>query len=323
MAEPLSPVDIARIALRKLTELKLPPTPENYAQHYRDIAGMPPREEVSKQQAAAQALEMARALLEALTSANRGMTQGIEQFDLQARALLVEAERNEDPEVLREVFAAMTASSTWLLTQVEDARAELARTREQLDIVHRQLAEAQSESLTDVLTGLANRRAVTQFLAREMARATRQKLSLCVALIDLDHFKRINDQFGHLVGDRALCHFAQLARPVLRETDVIGRWGGEEFLAVLPDTPIDGAVTTVSRIRKIIDGKPLVENHQNIPIGFSVGVARFVSGESADHLVERADRAMYVAKQAGRGRTAVADEGTPGAEQVSAASPAR
>lgn len=299
----ITPVEIARRALSRLSQNKLPPTPENYAAHYREIAGLP----ANGPDAPGQLLEMARALLQAISSANDDLSQDLGRFDTEARQLLNEAQDNEDPDALRDILGAMTASSSWLLNQVGQAREELDRTREQLDIAHKQLDQAQYDALTDPLTRLPNRRGLDVTLPREIARAKRNKSPLCVALIDLDHFKRINDEHGHDAGDRALRHFAQLAKPALRETDMIGRYGGEEFLVVLPDTAVDGAMITLNRLARLLESKPLVVGQVAIVIRFSAGVAAWEVGESVEHVVSRADQAAYAAKRAGRGRTLAAE----------------
>jgi diguanylate cyclase len=308
----LSPVDIARLALSRLSHNKLPPTPENYAAHYREIAGLP----ANGPDAPGQLLEMARALLQAISVANDDLSQDLGRFDSEARQLLNDAQDNEDPETLKEILGAMTASSSWLLSQVAGARAELDRTREQLDIAHKQLDQAQYDALTDPLTRIPNRRGLDNALPREIARAKRTRSPLCVALIDLDHFKKINDEHGHDAGDRALRHFAQLAKPALRETDMIGRWGGEEFVVVLPDTSADGAVITMTRLARLLEQKPLVIGQAQVQliIRFSAGVAAWELGESVEHVVGRADQAAYAAKKAGRGRTVVADPLPPMAD---------
>lgn len=154
----------------------------------------------------------------------------------------------------------------------------------------------QATARTDSLTGLANRRAWDEAIGRELARARRTESPLCVAVIDIDYFKAINDEQGHGVGDRFLKRCAFAWSRALRGSDLLARWGGEEFAACLPDCQLDEAVVVVERMRSLTpDGRTC-----------SAGVAQWNAREPAEALLGRADRAMYQAKEAGRDRTAVA-----------------
>jgi diguanylate cyclase len=303
----MTPVDIARQALHRLAELGLPPTPENYETQYRAIAGLPPRDLKPESAVASQTLEMVRALLGAITRANDSLQADLTRFSRESSTLLVEAGQPADAKTAQELLAAMTASSTWLLNQVDAARSELKGTREQLNDVHRRLEQFQSMALTDPLTGIPNRRGLGAALSREISRARRHGGDLCLALLDIDHFKRVNDQYGHGVGDRTLQHLANVIKPAIRETDVLGRFGGEEFVLVLPDTPLPGAEFTLNRLLRLLERTPLTLPEAELRVCFSAGLAQWCDGESGEHLIERADRAMYAAKRAGRGRVMVAE----------------
>jgi diguanylate cyclase (GGDEF)-like protein len=135
----------------------------------------------------------------------------------------------------------------------------------------------------------------------------RSGMSMALVLIDLDHFKRVNDTYGHQVGDQVLQAFAQAAQSALRETDIIGRWGGEEFVVLLPDTfPADRAMIAVERIQAILADAQLCPGVPSLRVSFSAGVAVPRTGESLDAMLERADRALYAAKEQGRRRAIVA-----------------
>jgi diguanylate cyclase (GGDEF)-like protein len=150
-------------------------------------------------------------------------------------------------------------------------------------------------AVTDPLTGLANRRRLLIDLAREVARAERFNTALSVAMVDLDRFKRFNDLNGHVAGDRLLREFGGLLAHGCRTTDLAGRYGGEEFLVVLCDTPLEDAEQAVDRLRK------MWTDRGNVPT-FSAGVAELRAGDTVQSLVERADTALYAAKRAGRNR---------------------
>ncbi|PZQ26804.1 MAG: GGDEF domain-containing protein, partial [Stenotrophomonas acidaminiphila] len=128
------------------------------------------------------------------------------------------------------------------------------------------------------------------------------------ALLDLDDFRHINAAHGHLGGDAALCHVVTLARATLRATDAVARFGGEEFVLLLPETSFLEAMGTLERLRDRLAHKPLVYEGRGILVTFSAGVARWQPGESQDELLARADRAMYQAKQAGKNRVVSAPE---------------
>lgn len=155
---------------------------------------------------------------------------------------------------------------------------------------------------TDLLTGLANRRSLEEQGAERMGEARRLGVPLCVLLFDLDHFKAVNDQHGHDVGDLALAHAARRLSRILRGSDLIGRWGGEEFLAIVDGARQDAAGELASRCIADLAASPLIlPDGTSLHLGTSVGVAQWSEGESLDSLVKRADAALYEAKQAGRG----------------------
>lgn len=171
----------------------------------------------------------------------------------------------------------------------------------------RELTEALREtSLKDPLTELGNRRYLMDRLKEETERARRKDSPLCIALLDVDHFKQINDRHGHDTGDQALCRIAAAIRANVREYDTIGRWGGEEFLLLFPDTGEAEATLTVERVREAIAAIDLDLGHAP-PLGLtaSIGLTRQRSGETYSATVNRADDALLSAKQLGRNRSVV------------------
>jgi diguanylate cyclase (GGDEF)-like protein len=164
------------------------------------------------------------------------------------------------------------------------------------------------ESMTDVVTGLRSRRYVTEVLAIEVLRARRYRLPLTVLMADLDHFKQVNDRFGHPIGDTVLRRVSDLLRSLLRGTDVAGRFGGEEFLVILPQTDREGAVTLAERWRQSLELTVLdAPGGKRIRTTVSIGVAEFMAQMARpDELVRAADTALYAAKANGRNRTEVA-----------------
>ncbi len=154
-------------------------------------------------------------------------------------------------------------------------------------------------SITDSLTRVFNRRYIAQKLDEEVARAKRYQRALSVIMLDIDHFKKVNDTYGHAIGDDVLRALAASVKERIRQTDVFGRWGGEEFLLVLPDTPLESAARLAEDLRLQISQLRIFPVPQ---VTASFGVTSYRSGDTADTLVQRADDLMYEAKAAGRNR---------------------
>ncbi len=165
------------------------------------------------------------------------------------------------------------------------------------DISSRKLVE--QLSVTDRLTGIANRHALEDSLRAEEIRAERYGDTFAVLILDIDHFKSVNDTHGHLVGDVVLREIAECIGSRLRETDRLGRWGGEEFMVILPRTESAGAMIVAEEIRSAIAGRPA---GPGLAITASIGVSAWDSDESGEAVVGRADAALYRAKRAGRNR---------------------
>lgn len=159
------------------------------------------------------------------------------------------------------------------------------------------LAKVQQLATHDDLTGLANRRHILERLAQQQGRFQRLGHRFSVAIIDLDHFKQINDAYGHAVGDAVLQAFAAEATAMLRTGDLMSRWGGEEFLLLLPDTGGEPARASVLRLLERVRALP---QHSGRPLSFSAGVTEHRAGETVAETVARADREMYLAKRSGR-----------------------
>jgi diguanylate cyclase (GGDEF)-like protein len=155
----------------------------------------------------------------------------------------------------------------------------------------------------DELTGLANRRHVLALLKAEQARQQRTGQPLSLVLLDLDHFKRVNDAYGHQAGDVVLKGFAEAARSTLRGSDVLSRWGGEEFLLMLPDTGLEEAERCVDRMRQGVAQVTFDSVTRGLQITFSAGLTVCRAGETLEAAIERADQAMYRAKRQGRNCT--------------------
>jgi len=159
------------------------------------------------------------------------------------------------------------------------------------------------QARTDALTGIANRRAFLDAAQQEMSRANRSESPLTVLMLDIDHFKRINDRFGHDVGDSLLVEFARRIEAGLRGYDEFARLGGEEFAVMLPDCDLEQAVATAERLRRAIGGEPFRVRNNTVPMTVSIGTSVVHAAETLiDGALSRADNALYTAKDNGRDR---------------------
>ena len=191
-------------------------------------------------------------------------------------------------------FAAMGGYVNSLRHRLSDSNRQLKDAYERIEQV----------AIHDELTGLYNRRFLMEVLAREQSRARRMNSAFAVCLFDIDHFKAINDTYGHAVGDAVLKHFALISNSGLREVDVLGRYGGEEFLLILPDTDRSGACTGAERVRAAIEaaGFPQLPADRRVTVTVTIGVAASGRDETVEALIGRADGALYEGKAAGRNR---------------------
>lgn len=200
-----------------------------------------------------------------------------------------------------------------------------AKLHQQKDDLVKALEHIKTLADRDELTGLLNRRCMRDMITHHVKLQSRSGEGCSLALIDLDHFKRINDSHGHAVGDDVLRLFSQEVRKVLRETDLVARWGGEEFLVLLTGTHVDQAFTAMERVRAGLDAAVGPQQAPDLRVKFSAGVAELMPMEAMDKAIERADEALYRAKALGRNRTELALEpalvgGAPGAVNASSAS---
>jgi diguanylate cyclase len=339
----VAPGDIANIALRRMVELGIAPTPENFERYYRDTESTlklaAPLAETFRARndatagsegppaAWGHALDQFAHRLERATGALATLLERSVQAASHAApptampdawspstaaAAAAAADRlpvaaTQLPREVRTLIERMDAATTEIRDELQASRAELGETRGELKSIRDQLNEAREAVQHDPLTGVLNRRGMDIVLPREVARARRVNAPLSVGMVDLDHFKHINDTFGHQAGDRVLVHMTELMRSVLRETDLIVRYGGEEFLVILPDTDMQGARLVLDRLQDIVVKSPVIHEGRRISVGFSAGVAQFRDDDNGATLVLRADRALQSAKRGGRSQVVLAE----------------
>lgn len=166
----------------------------------------------------------------------------------------------------------------------------------------RQLAEVMTK---DSLTGLLQHAHIKERLATELVRIERTQQQVSVVMLDIDHFKKVNDTYGHLTGDQVIMSLSNLLKQQLRKTDMIGRYGGEEFLVVLPDCPLEKAFSVIDKLRHSFAGFPFMFDNQTFNCTFSAGIASGNGQLQADLVIEQADQALYQAKTGGRNQTRI------------------
>lgn len=199
----------------------------------------------------------------------------------------------------RAVQTVVSQTQQRLHTEHTRATALTERVRELED----EIRKLSDEVSTDPLTQIANRRGMMRAFEAEQARVARQGTLLAVALLDVDNFKKLNDQLGHQTGDEALRFLARRVSECLRPVDVVARYGGEEFVVMLPDTPVDEAQQALTRLQRSLSAEFFTHEEHKVFITFSAGVTQYRSEEPIEAALERADVALYEAKRTGKNRT--------------------
>jgi diguanylate cyclase len=219
-----------------------------------------------------------------------------------------------------------------VLRETRTMQAETVRARDELLGSHKRALEAEQriheleielerigdQVSEDQLTGVLNRRGMDDAMQREAARANRRHAPLSVALLDIDNFKKLNDNHGHQAGDAALKHLAEVIRETMRPNDVVARYGGEEFLILLPDTEVDPAIEVMVRLQRELTRRFFLHDNERLLITFSCVVALLQPQETQEAVIARADAAMYQAKRAGKNRVLAAAAQAP---EAAAAAP--
>ncbi|MGE5450444.1 MAG: GGDEF domain-containing protein [Acidobacteriota bacterium] len=200
------------------------------------------------------------------------------------------------------VLVMLQPSVVVLGSQFGAMQSQLKKQRRDLEAAVERIQDLASR---DVLTGLYNRRHALELLDHLIKAQARSDRPCALVLVDLDHFKEINDRYGHGVGDEALKAFASQAQEVLRGSELIARWGGEEFLLVLHDTPPDGARVALGRLRAVLQSQAVSADQSGLRVAFSSGITGLRATETAAQTIQRADQALYQAKARGRGRDVV------------------
>lgn len=187
------------------------------------------------------------------------------------------------------------------------ARTEVSLAQNKINQLEIELMAMGEKVHEDHLTGILNRRGLDNAYERETSRALRHQVPLCFALLDIDNFKQLNDMLGHQAGDNALVYLVESIKETTRPEDVVSRYGGEEFVILLPNTQLEEAVQILSRVRRTLTKKFFLHENKRLLITFSAGIAQHRPGESQDHIFKRADEALYRAKKSGKNQILVSE----------------
>ncbi len=328
---------IAEKAMRSMAEQRVPPTPNNFHVWFNYTLGEPPilkraidilignkrkfdahtNREIyesyvgTKASDEAVAYDVSQQLHSVMASAKRFLTTAIDDNRTQMAAINDVTERTEagfDPKQLVESLMGELAKATTRATKLEVSFVEKSR---ELATIRDSLVKSEERAKTDTLTGLPNRRALEEFFRKAQIAAMEQDDPVSALLMDIDHFKRFNDEFGHGVGDQVLRLMAKVLRDSVRDIDLPARYGGEELIVILPNAGLSTATAIAERIRRSVAECHISRRStgEALPgITISIGVAQFQGGESMADLIERCDRALYLAKKTGRNRVVTETE---------------
>lgn len=251
-------------------------------------------------------------LLDQTQAQLKRMAVYVEQADGDAKSyskVLRESSDNinasEDAESQRTLLAEMVNATSAMIDKTERLEAQLAMSGQEIDTLKQDLETARTESRTDPLTGLPNRKAFTSYLEAQAGRAMADRKPLCLAFCDIDHFKRFNDTWGHRMGDEVLRLVGQSLEQLSHGVGYPARFGGEEFVIVLPGKSLEAAKDICEQIRDFIASRSVRAKSSNKEVGritLSLGIAQLRWNDSTETLIERADMALYRAKETGRNR---------------------
>jgi diguanylate cyclase len=264
-----------------------------------------------------QAASSLRALLDSFLSRLAQMTDSTDDFHNKIGKHSQRLRETQDVAEIDTIINSLMEDTSAMQLNLTHSRDELATAHEQVQTAEKRIKElegalesASAKVREDQLTGAYNRRGLAEHFEREISRAERTNQPLCLALIDVDNFKQLNDRYGHLAGDDALKYLVDVIRQHSRATDVVARFGGEEFVILLPDTSPDDARHNLQRLQREMTKTFFLANNDRLVITFSAGVAKWHLGERDTDVIERADRAMYQAKLAGKNRVISAEHAT-------------
>jgi diguanylate cyclase len=253
-----------------------------------------------------------RALMATFVERLKSMVTSTGDYETRLNEYATRIRQTSDISDLGKLIDSIISDTSGVQVTIANSRQEMlaAQTRVQEAEQRIQELEVQVSKLGDLtradpLTGILNRRGMDDAFQKSISLAARQKLPLCVALLDIDNFKKLNDTYGHKAGDQALTLVATTISSSLRASDSVARIGGEEFAILMPATPLDAAADVVRRLQRNLTNAIFLYENQQLFVTFSAGVVLWIDGEQPNAVLERADRALYRAKRAGKNRVEV------------------
>ena len=338
MAEQDKAGEYLRLALPLMSKYRVSVTPANYAVWYHYVSGanealrqvvdglIEAGEEITEattrklyhdyvSECNEERLQQARATLDGLVGSVDGTLETAQgEVTRYGESLARYAENlGQQPEddAVRAIVQGLIRDTASVQTVGDQLHSRLDVSRQEVEALREELQLARQEALTDALTGLTNRKGFDQRLSELLNQACDDNTGLCLILVDIDFFKRINDTYGHLLGDNVIRHVAKILHDTVKGKDCPARYGGEEFAVLLPDTDLAGGMTVAEQIRATVEGGRLVKTDTREVIDsvtVSAGVACWRSGQTAHELIGRADRALYQSKESGRNRVTSAED---------------
>ncbi len=258
---------------------------------------------------ALEAQEEMRQMLATFIDRLSQMTESTSAFHgkMEENARLIEQAKTltEIAPVLKDVVSAtrsMAHDSLNTRDELRGMREKAQATEAELAKLHEELDRVSAQARHDPLTGALNRKGLDEAVDREVSNVRRKDTPLCVSLLDIDNFKKLNDRLGHATGDVALAHLAAVTREVMRPQDTLARYGGEEFVILMPDTLLENGIDAMTRLQRELTKRFFLAGTEKVMITFSAGVAQLAADEAGPQAIRRADQAMYLAKRSGKNR---------------------
>lgn len=249
-------------------------------------------------------------LLEKLAVSTKETDSQAHQFDTSLHEYGATLKQNLDPPKLIALIKSMASDTSKMINSMQDLQTELVASKQKVEKLHQELLSARGEALIDPLTGILNRRGFENSAKLTLSNHETLSKGLCLLMVDIDHFKLINDTYGHLFGDKVIRAIANTLKSKVRGQDSVARMGGEEFALLLAETDIAGARTVAENMRQTVERCQIqrLDTHEKIGgITISIGIAAYAAGNNLVDLLGDADKALYTSKRQGRNRTTVYD----------------
>ena len=337
----------AEQALDRVLQEGLPPTPDIYELWYVYYAGISPEisraidilvankqkitedrcrdlhtrflSEARNEEMIRRAGDQINATIKNVTGAVRDVHDATASYSGTLESVSEKMSKVQKPEEVRAIVQTVMADTKDMLQRNQKLEAELDKSSALMEVLQRDLEQVRKEAMTDGLTGLSNRKAFDAAIARVSEEAQASNTTFTLLMVDIDHFKNFNDNYGHQIGDQVLRLVARTLIEGVKGRDIAARYGGEEFAIILPETTLSAGVAVGNSLRKAVATKDVINRSTGEKLGritMSVGVAEFPPGERTEDLIERADAALYTAKHNGRNQVAAAPTSTKGKKEV-------